>query len=162
MTMYSSGLGLLMSACLSVSMPAWTLETARPAGSQAAAARLRSDSIRCTTRADVDACNDAIRRNPSDPVLLIALADALMRVDRPADALRHYRRAAAIAPGTPGLSAKITAADKRLASDRSSLAARYAVRSLPHAPAKPESTRALGSLAAVKHYSNADPETQSH
>jgi cytochrome c-type biogenesis protein CcmH/NrfG len=121
-------------AILFVSMAAWSAE---PPSSEAAMAAKRV-SARCVTQADLDACNDAIRRNPSDPELLVALADALMRAKRPADATRHYRRAAALAPHMPGLAAKLSDAESQLASERTPVSARR--------------TR----------YSNAAPETQSH
>ena len=116
-------------------MAAWS---AQPSSSEAAAATAKRESTRCVTQADLDACNDAIRRNPSDPGLLVALADALMHAKRPADAIRHYRRAAALAPHMPGLAAKLSDAESQLASDRTPVPARR--------------TR----------YSNAAPETQSH
>jgi cytochrome c-type biogenesis protein CcmH/NrfG len=116
-------------------MAAWPGEPSSP---EAAAAAAKRDSTRCVTLADLDACNDAIRRKPSDPELLVALADALVRAKRPADAIRHYRRAAALAPHMPGLAAKLSDAESQLASERTPVPARR--------------TR----------YSNAAPETQSH
>ena len=124
-------------------MAVWSLEAASPAGSAA-----KRDATRCVTQADVDACNDAIRRNPSDPALLVALADGLVRAKRAADAIRYYRRAESLAPHMPGLAAKLSAAEKRLASERSTVAARRVVQPASHAPAG--------------RYSNAAPETQSH
>jgi cytochrome c-type biogenesis protein CcmH/NrfG len=126
---------LLVFATLFVSMAAWS---AQPSSSEAAAATAKRESTRCVTQADLDACNDAIRRHPSDPELLVALADALMHAKRPADAIRHYRRAAALSPHMPGLAAKLSDAESQLASDRTPVPARR--------------TR----------YSNAAPETQSH
>jgi Flp pilus assembly protein TadD len=116
-------------------MAAWSAEPSSP---EAAAAAAKRDSTRCVTLADLDACNDAIRRKPSDPELLVALADALVRAKRPADAIRHYRRAAALAPHMPGLAAKLSDAESQLAAER--------------APVPARRTR----------YSNAAPETQSH
>ena len=130
-----SGAGVLVLAAVFVSMAAWSVEAPSP---EAAAAMAKRDSNRCVTQADVDACNDAIRRNPGDPELLVALADALVRAKRPADAIRHYRRAAALAPHMPGLAAKLSDAENQLASERAPIPARR--------------TR----------YSNAAPETQSH
>jgi cytochrome c-type biogenesis protein CcmH/NrfG len=124
---------LLLMATLLVSAAARSVEAPSPA--EAAAKR---DSARCVTQADVDACNDAIRRNPSNPQLLVALADALVRAKRPADAVRNYRRAAALAPHMPGLAAKLSDAESQLAPERTPVPARR--------------TR----------YSNAAPETQSH
>ena len=123
---------LLLMATLLVSA-AWSVEA--PSTAEAAAKR---DSARCVTQADVDACNDAIRRNPSNPQLLVALADALVRAKRPADAVRNYRRAAALAPHMPGLAAKLSDAESQLTPER--------------IPAPARRTR----------YSNAAPETQSH
>ena len=128
-------MNLLVFAALFVSMAAWSVEAPPP---EAAAAAAKRDSTRCVMQADLDACNDAIRRKPSDPELLVALADALVRAKRPADAIRHYRRAAALAPHMPGLAAKLSEAENQLASERTPVPARR--------------TR----------YSNVAPETQSH
>lgn len=154
--------GVLMLAFLFVTGTAWSLEAPSPAASKAVAARVARDSVLCTKHAVLDACNDAIRRNPSDPSLLVALADALVRANRPADAIRHYRRAAAIAPNTPGIQAKIAAAEKRLASERSPSGGRRPVQSAPRTPADPALARASASTSPGKRYSNAAPETQSH
>ena len=125
---------------------AWPLQPVSPA----VAERVKRDSARCASYADLDACDDALRWNPSDPALLVASADALLRAQRPADAIRHYRRAAALVPNMPGLAAKISAAEKRLAAQRAALlAARRAA-------------AASASAASTQRYSNAEPETQSH
>ena len=135
---------LLILAYSFASMAAWSLQAPLP-GAKAASDTAKRDSARCVTQADVDACNDAIRRNPSDPALLVALGDALMRAKRPADAIRHYRRAAALAPHLPGLAAKMSAAEKGLASGNTPVPARRTIQA-----------------ASGKRYSNAAPETQSH
>ena len=96
---------------------------------------LQRDSTRCRANADVDACYDAIRWTPSDPALLVALGDALERAQRPADAIRNYRRAAVLAPAMRGISAKIGTAQAKLAAMNG---------------------------ASKRRYSNADPEAQSH
>lgn len=132
--MSASTAKLLVLSAVFVSMTAWSAEALSPE----AAATAKRDAARCVTQADVATCNDAIRRNPSDPALLVALADALVRAKRPADAIRHYRRAAALAPHMPGLAAKLSDAENQLASERTPVPARR--------------TR----------YSNAAPETQSH
>ena len=95
----------------------------------------------------VDACYDAIRRNPSDPSLLSALGDALLRANRPVDALRTYQRVASLAPSTPGIAAKISTVQAKLSAKRT--------------PGNPP-LRAASADAAGKRYSNAAPETQSH
>jgi len=127
--MKSSSLAFLL-----LFMAAWS-QAAAPALSSADAAALKRDSARCGAHADVDACYDAIRRNPSDPALLVSLGDALVRANRPTDAIRNYRRAAVLAPNTRGLPAKITAAEAKLAAMKA---------------------------VVSKRYSNAAPETQSH
>ncbi len=118
-----------------VLLAAASSHAAAPPLSSADAAALKRDSARCTAHADVDACYDAIRRNPSDSALLVALGDALVRANRPTDAIRNYRRAVVLAPNTRGLPGKISAAEAKLAAMNA---------------------------AASKRYSNAAPETQSH
>jgi cytochrome c-type biogenesis protein CcmH/NrfG len=145
-----------------MSTPAWSTEAPSSAAGKAAAAKLKHNSERCSRHADLDACNDAIRWNPSDPVLLVALADALVRAKRPADAIRHYRRAAALAPNMPGIAAKITAAEARLPAKQSSIAARRTAQPPVRAPAELPVTAASVKGATRGRYSNAAPETQSH
>jgi cytochrome c-type biogenesis protein CcmH/NrfG len=132
--MSASTAKLLVLSAVFVSMTAWSAEALSPE----AAATAKRDATRCVAQADVGTCNDAIRRNPGDPALLVALGDALVRAKRPADAIRHYRRAAALAPHMPGLAAKLSDAENQLATERTPVPARR--------------TR----------YSNAAPETQSH
>src|SRR5258708_21197948 len=105
----------LVLAFLILSTAAWPREAASPSTDKAAAATLKRDTVRCRAQANLDACYDAIRWSPGDPALLVGLGDALERAQRPADAIRNYRRAAALAPGTPGLAAKISAAEAKLA-----------------------------------------------
>src|ERR1700693_1489006 len=133
----------LVLAFLLLSTAAWPREAESPSGT-APAATLSRDSARCRAQSDLNACYDAIRWNPSDPALLVALADALVRAKRPADAIRNYRRAAALAPNMPGIAAKISAVEAKMSSRR----------------ARPGDRAAGG--AAGKRYSNAAAETQSH
>ncbi len=161
-------------ALLAGSTAAWSLEATSPATGKAAAARIKRVTIRCEKHPNIDACNDAIRWSPSDPALLVGLADALMRANRPADALRHYQRAAALAPDMPALAAKMSAAEKRLSSERpATVAVRRKVQPLPRPPAAPPAVRAHANLepsaspapatkAPENRYSNIDPETRSH
>jgi cytochrome c-type biogenesis protein CcmH/NrfG len=127
-------------AVLLLSMATWLGSTVSGAA-EATAATLKRDYDSCRVHANIDACYDALRWKPTDPALLVALGDAQMRAQRPVDAIRTYKRAAAIAPGTPGLAAKITAAEARL--------------SVKHVPAK-------AAQDTSKRYSNAAPEAQSH
>jgi cytochrome c-type biogenesis protein CcmH/NrfG len=138
--MSKAGCVVLALLLLSVTGPR---EAASQTAGEATGAALKRDTARCSTQADVEACYNAIRYSPNDPALLVALADALVRAQRPEDAIRNYRRAAVIAPGMSGIAAKISAAEEKRASRR--------------APVRP-----AGSAAADKHFSNAAPEAQSH
>ena len=130
----------LVAACV---LPCLAVSSEKPA---AAAPNLNSDFERCRA-GTIDACYDAIRWRPSDPSLLSALGDALLRANRPADALRTYQRVAALAPNMPGVVAKISAIETKL--------------SAKHAPGK-GSGQGAGADATSKRYSNAAAETQSH
>jgi hypothetical protein len=151
-----------------LSAASWSAETASPAARGALAARIKRDSQRCEAHPQVDVCNDAIRWNPSDPALLVALGDAMVRAKRPADAVRHYRRAAAPVPKMPGLAAKISAAEKRIAPPRPAVAVRQAtvpVRPPPAAVPAPTATRVAHAAAVPApsaRYSNQGLEAQSH
>jgi Flp pilus assembly protein TadD len=132
--MVGSAAGL---ACLLASLAVPCMAATTPAAG-------KPDSDRCRA---VDACYDAIRRNPSDPSLLSALGDALLRANRPVDALRTYQRVASLAPSTPGIAAKISAVQAKVSAKRT--------------PGNPP-LHAASADAAGKRYSNAAPETQSH
>jgi hypothetical protein len=113
------------------------------------AAELKRGAAQCLARRNEDACDDAVRWNPSDPALLVALADLELRARHPADALRHYRRAAEIAPNMNGLNAKIAAADAQLHPKHKAVATRPA-----QATAKPS--------APSRQFSNTESLTESH
>jgi cytochrome c-type biogenesis protein CcmH/NrfG len=134
-------------ACVFLSMPAWPQQAASPAAAKRAAAELKHDSALCRANASLEVCYDAIRRSPSDPALLVALGDALARANRQPDAIRAYKRAAALAPDTPEVAVKIGAAEAKLASKR--------------APGKSIQSAAIRQ-ASAKRYSNTAPEGQSH
>jgi tetratricopeptide (TPR) repeat protein len=114
----------------------------------AATANANSDFERCRSQANLDACYDAIRYRPSDPSLLFALGDALARANRPVDALRTYRRVAALAPNLPGVAEKISAIEEKMSAKRPS--------------AKPPARATSADASSGKRFSNAAPETQSH
>jgi len=107
-----------------------------------------TDFERCRAGSNLDACYDAIRWRPSDPSLLLSLGDALLRANRPADALRTYQRVATLAPNTPGVAAKISAIEAKLSAKRS--------------PGNASMRAAAADAPPGKRYSNAAPETQSH
>jgi cytochrome c-type biogenesis protein CcmH/NrfG len=140
-----SARGALTALSLSCAL-AWGQSSAPETSNPGSAAIVHDAVERCNARhATVDACDDAIRWNPRDPSLLVAMGDAQMRAKRPADALRAYQRAAAIAPATPGVQQKISKTEAILAKAKSS------------------SGRAtVTASAGLKRFSNADPETQSH
>jgi cytochrome c-type biogenesis protein CcmH/NrfG len=138
--MSKAGCVLFALLLLSVTGPR---DAASQTAGEATAAALKRDTVRCSTQADVEACYNAIRRNPNDPALLVSLGDALVRAQRFEDSIRNYRRAAVIAPGMSGIAAKIGAAEEKMASRRAPV-------------------RATGSAAAEKRFSNAAPEAQSH
>jgi Flp pilus assembly protein TadD len=117
-------------------------------------AKLKRDVFRCENLADLDACSEAVRLKPDDPALLTALGDALMRANRPLEALQRYRRAEALMTDTQAVAEKIRLAEAQLPAiptaapaGRESAAARVA-RAMP----KP----------APRRYSNASPDGQSH
>jgi hypothetical protein len=124
----------------------WTAAAPALAASPTAAA-LKQGAARCLARQGLDACDDAIRWNPGDPALLVALADLELRAKRPGDALRHYRRAAEMAPAMNGLNAKIAAAEAQLHPKHVATAARPASKPI---------------TAQAHQYSNAAPITESH
>jgi hypothetical protein len=131
---------ILVLAFLCLATATWSRGATAPSAARAAAATaLEIDTARCRTHADLSACYDAIRWNPADPALLIALGDALVRANRPADAIRNYRRASALAPTMLGVAAKISAAQEKLSARR---------------------VQAVSGNG--RRYSNAAPETQSH
>jgi cytochrome c-type biogenesis protein CcmH/NrfG len=134
----------VISAALLLLMAVGSMQAAWSAVAKPAAESLKRDFESCRAHANVDACYDAIRWNPSDPALLVALGDALERAKRPSDAIRAYRRAAALAPDTPGVAAKISATEAKLSR-------------------KPEPRgHSTHEETAGKRYSNAAPESQSH
>ena len=128
---------------------AWIPGPAARASDRFATAERAHYAALCRARKDLDACSDAVRWSPGDPVLIAALADALMRAGRVPEALRDYRRAAALAPDLHGLGARIKAAEAKLNDRR---------RPKKAALERSSSTDVAGS----KRYSNVDPEAQSH
>ena len=101
---------------------------------------------RCRARTSVSACDDAIRWNPSDPSLLVAMGDTLMKARRPADAVRAYQRAATLVPNMPGIAAKIEAAQAAAAKLKS----------------RSTAGDASSSPAVGRRFSNSEPDTQTH
>jgi cytochrome c-type biogenesis protein CcmH/NrfG len=121
-------------------------QTCAASGSHSAEA-LNRDVRNCRAHS-VSACYDAVRWNPSDPVLQVLLGDALLAAQHPSGALRAYHRASAMAPSMPGVAAKIAAAEGKKPTRR--------VASIQPAPT------AVVAKAAAPSFSNAAPEAQSH
>jgi hypothetical protein len=139
----SPALVALVALCTLRSMPSWSAEDHFAATERARYAAL------CRAHKDLGSCSDAVRWSPGDPVLVATLADALVRAHRLPEALRDYQHARSLQPGMPGLDTKISALEARLNEH--------------HVPRKAQAERAAaGATGAAKHYSNADPETQSH
>jgi cytochrome c-type biogenesis protein CcmH/NrfG len=150
---------------------AWSQSAVSKAADSALIARAAAH--RChSPHATVDDCDDAVRWNPQDPSILIAMGDVQMRAQHPADADRAYRHALALAPNTPGIQQKITNAEARLAKSNARAKAKVNAKTDADAKAAPAALSASApkappqsaatAPAAVKHFSNADPETQSH
>lgn len=140
--------GSLLSVALLLATPARPREPASPTDDHFAAAERAHYGALCRTRKDLDSCSDAVRWNPGDPVLVVALADALVRAGRLPEAIRDYRRAAALEPGVHGLDAKISEAEAKLAARRR--------------PKIPAADHASADKAPLRRYSNFEPEAQSH
>jgi Flp pilus assembly protein TadD len=138
---------VLMLAALLPAAAAWSEESPAAAAGRPTAAMLKQDAIRCSRYLAVDACYNAVRWNPDDAALLVALGDALVRARRPEDAVRNYRRAAVLAPNLRGISAKINAVESKTASARAALK-----------PTDHPATKA----APDRRYSNAALEPHSH
>jgi Flp pilus assembly protein TadD len=133
-------------------------------------AKLKRDTFRCTKLSDLDACGEALRMKPDDPALLVAQGDALVREKRPAEAIGHYRRAAAVAPDLPDVASKISAAEAQSPPLRPGGPAAGdprggpAVAPVPGAGPNARVARADAGEAAhsLRRYSNAEPVTRSH
>lgn len=151
-------------AALTLLLLAASESQATPASANTAAGR--RDAARCLAQPAIDVCNDAIRRDPSDPVLLVAVGDAEIRVGRAADALRHYRRASDLAPGLHGLAAKSRAAEASLHTKRALAVVGRDSKSMhrPVASIAGANDAALDVAveAVEKRYSNAAPIAESH
>jgi tetratricopeptide (TPR) repeat protein len=116
-------------------------------------AKIKRDTFRCSSLADLDACNEAVRLQPDVPELQIALGDGLMRSNRPLEALQQYRRAQSAAADKQALLQKIHAAEEQL-SAASAEASSTAGNS--------DSARVARSTPAARRYTNVSQTGQSH
>jgi Flp pilus assembly protein TadD len=73
-------------------------------------ARLTRHVMRCTRFDDVSACDQALELKPDDSTIMTAKGAALLKADKPLDALEIFRRAAALEPENPDIIAKVKTA----------------------------------------------------
>jgi tetratricopeptide (TPR) repeat protein len=83
-------------------------------------ARLQRNVLRCNELQDLVACDEALARRPDDARVLLGKGDALLKANRPVEALAVLRHADQINPGNDLTAAKLAAAE----SQREALAAR--------------------------------------
>jgi tetratricopeptide (TPR) repeat protein len=116
-------------------------------------AKIKRDTFRCSSLADLEACNEAVRLQPDAPALQIALGDALMRANRPLDALQQYRRAESAATDKQALVQKMHTAEAQLpaASPEENSAGNNS-----------GSARVVRTAPASRRYTNVSPTGQSH
>jgi tetratricopeptide (TPR) repeat protein len=75
------------------------------------AAKLSHNLHRCSRLADIEACDAALARQPGDPQMLLAKADALVRAKRPAEAVTTLRRVRELTPNDATVEQRIAAAE---------------------------------------------------
>ncbi len=73
-------------------------------------AKLSRHVLRCTRFGDIDACDQALAIKPDNVAVVIARGDALLKSQRPLEALDAYRRASALDPSNADVTAKTNAA----------------------------------------------------
>jgi cytochrome c-type biogenesis protein CcmH/NrfG len=100
-------------------------------------AKLARNQLRCTRLADLEACEEALQSKPDDVPLLLAKGDALLQVNRPADAATAYRHASQLKPGDEAVKTKLTAAEALAATSQPAVSAPTAVASNVQSRAAP-------------------------
>jgi len=137
-------------------------------------AKLKRNVFRCATLGDLDACGNAVRMKPDDPILLTSEGDALLQAKRPADAIARYRRAVQIAPNQYDIAMKIDAAETQLGAAHSNppvVATDGEAASMPRSIAagtrnparhKVHFSRARKNPEPAPRYSNEESGTRSH
>ncbi len=73
-------------------------------------AKLSRNVLRCTRFGEVEACDQALAIKPDNLAVVVARGDALLKAQRPLDALDAYRRAMALDKSNADVLAKINAA----------------------------------------------------
>lgn len=116
-------------------------------------ARIKRDTFRCSSLGDLDACSEAVRLQPDVSEPQIALGDALMRSNRPLEALQQYRRAQSAAADKPALVQKMRAAEEQVS----------VVPPDGHSTSvNAGSARVVRTTPAARRYTNISPPGQSH
>ena len=72
-------------------------------------AKLSRHVLRCTRFSDVEACDQALSIKPDNIAVVVARGDALLKAQRPLEALDAYRRANALDPTNADVATKMTA-----------------------------------------------------
>jgi len=72
-------------------------------------AKLSRHVLRCTRFSDVEACDLALALKPDNVAVVIARGDALLKAQRPLEALDAYRRANILDPSNADVATKMTA-----------------------------------------------------
>jgi len=70
------------------------------------AAQVSRHVLRCTRFGDVAACDQALALKPNDVAILLAKGEALIKAEKPIEALEAYGRAAALDPSNADVAAK--------------------------------------------------------
>jgi tetratricopeptide (TPR) repeat protein len=73
-------------------------------------AKLSRHVLRCTRFGDVDACDQALALKPDNLAVVIARGDALIKAQRPLEALDAYRKAGTLDPSNAEVATKTSAA----------------------------------------------------
>ncbi len=81
----------------------------------AVAAKAQRNLLRCAQLSEVAACDEAVKGQPNDPQILVARGDALLKANRPVEALAAFRRAVEIKLASDALPARIAAAEEQRA-----------------------------------------------
>jgi tetratricopeptide (TPR) repeat protein len=76
-------------------------------------ARLSRANFRCSKLSDLASCDDALTLKPNDATMLLAKADTLVLLKRPAEAIDAYRKIPTALANRPAVSAKIAAAESQ-------------------------------------------------
>ncbi len=77
------------------------------------AARVSRNLLRCSRLGELNACDEALKLRPDDVQIVLAKADAQLKINRPADAEVTLRRARQLAPNDANVSTKTALAQQQ-------------------------------------------------